>query len=544
MTIAPVPASTSVRNLGDHILRVIAGALPPAGIMRLVVVVGGGLVVLQSSQGLELPKLAYLAMAGIAFVFSCRAILRLQGRPMFAAARPWLIVSLLLFGQIAISLPVSIAQGTPVSAWLRDAATYGLFATAPVFALDAAASMRRGQLLGLTVLIGALGALSFAINWITLRNLASLPIDKFVLPTGSLPGALFLVSLGAAIVDRPRRLPWIVLGGGALGSFIVGGTRSSLVVLVALPVAVLYAGRPFLARSTAASLGIGVVAVAIVVAVQAGFVGASRELAPPIDAGSPPIDAGSPPTMRPALNPDVTVVSRTLDFVAAPGRDGSLQERLTQYRVAWDLFVSSPLLGAGLGHPFVWTRLDGSVKSDFTADTPLVLPAKLGFLGVLWLAFLAFVWLRFVWRLRRTAGVTIPGLAMAGWAGIIVAAAWTGFAIEDKGFSFALMLVLALAFIEVEQGPVPDHGTAPLPLRDDRELVADTAKHEVGRPPARGRDQEQPGPAQQREDSSRTVAVVHRVPLGPHDGEPRFLEPDPDGGWLEARHEVARLLAG
>ena len=35
-----------------------------------------------------------------------------------------------LYRLIAISLPVSIAHGTPISLWLRDAATYGLFAAA------------------------------------------------------------------------------------------------------------------------------------------------------------------------------------------------------------------------------------------------------------------------------------------------------------------------------------------------------------------------------------------------------------------------------
>ena len=528
-------AGTPVRNRADGIRRLIAGALPPPGIMRLLVVVGGGLMVLQSSQGLELPKLAYLAMAGIAFVFSCREILDLRGTAMFAAARSWLVVSLMLLALIAVSLPVAIASGTSLSSWLRDAATYGLFAAAPVFALDAAASMRRGQLLGLTIAIGALGALSFAINWITLRNLADLPFDKFVLPTGSLPGALFLVSLGAAIVDHPHRLAWIVLGGGALGSFIVGGSRSSLVILVALPLVVLYAGRPFVARSIAASVGIGIVAFALVVAIQAGFVGASQEIARP---------DGSSQTLRPAPNPDVTVISRTLDFVAAPGRDGSLQERLAQYRVAWDLFASSPLLGVGIGHPFVWTRLDGSVKNDFTADTPLVLPAKLGIAGVAWVIVLGLVWLQFVQRLRRTAGVTIPGLAMAGWAGIIVAGAWAAFAIEDKGFSFAIMLVLALAFIEVERARSPNRRSAVLTFRDDRELVTDPAEHEIGRAPAGGRGRKEPGPAQQLEDPSRAVTVVHRIPLGPHDRESSLLKPVRNGARLEARDSVARFLAG
>ena len=76
---------------------------------------------------------------------------------MFEAARPWLILSLLLLGLIALSLPVAIAHGTPITTWLRDAATYGLCAAAPVFALDAASSMRWRLVFSLTIVMGFLG---------------------------------------------------------------------------------------------------------------------------------------------------------------------------------------------------------------------------------------------------------------------------------------------------------------------------------------------------------------------------------------------------
>jgi predicted small integral membrane protein len=44
---------------------------------------------------------------------------------------------------------------------------------------------------------------------------------------------------------------------------------------------------------------------------------------------------------------------------------------------------------------------------------------------------------------------------MAGWAVVIVALAWTGIAVEDKGFSFALMLILALGLMDLERAPAP-----------------------------------------------------------------------------------------
>jgi hypothetical protein len=470
-------------------------ALPPASVLRLVVVVVGGLLVLQSTQGLAPPKLIYLAVAGIAFVLSCRAVLNLRGRPMFAAARPWLIASILLFALIVLSLPVAMLHGTPLSAWLRDAATYGLFAAAPIFALDAASSMRFRLLLRLVVVVAGLGAVSFAIYWITLRNLAILPFDQFVLPTASLPTTLFVVSMSAAVVDRRNRLGWIILGGIALGLFLVAGTRSALFLLIALPVVVVLAGRPFLARSVSAALGVGLVAAGFLLAIQTTFLVAGRAVAPPIDVAAPiatpGTDVGSPPgtgqvgatptasgatptasgvtptasavspadrtpVPQQAPNPDANIAQRLQDFLTAPERDGSVRERIAQYGVAWDLFTTSPIVGVGLGHPFTWTRLDGTVYTDFTADTPLILPAKLGILGLAWMVLLAGVWIRFVLLLRRRAGVNIPGLAMAGWAAVLLALLWAGFQLEDKGFSFALMLLLALGFMEIERTPVPD----------------------------------------------------------------------------------------
>ena len=423
-----------------------------------------------------------------------RSIWRLRDRPIFHAARPWLAVSGLLFALIAFSFPVSVAHGTPVAQWLRDAATYGLFAAAPVFALDAATSKRRGLLLGLLVAFASLGALSFAMYWVSLRNLAALPFSQLVLPTGSLPTVLFLVAM---IIDRPRRLGWIILAGATLGLFLVTGTRSALLIVAAIPIMIVMAGRPRFRMAISASIGVGIVAAVFVIAIQAVFVSASRQLPPPIDVSSAPVPSSAssqgaigstnpaassaetrqspdPVTVpRPVPIPDKNLVWRIQDFLSSPLRDGSVQERLTQYGVAWDLFVSSPLVGVGLGHPFPWTRLDGSTRVDFTADTPLVLPAKLGILGLLWLAILAVVWLKFVGRLRRL-GTTIPGLVMGGWAAVLVVLAWTNLSLEDKGFSFALMLVLALGMIELDAMPStsPDSEAS---FRDDRELVSDAA---------------------------------------------------------------------
>jgi len=454
-----------------QVVAAVAGLIPPLGIVRLLVVVEGGLVVLQSSQSLGPAKLGYLALVGVALAFSSRSVWHLRDRPMFKAGLPWLIASLLLGGLIALSLPVALAHGTPITQWLRDAATYGLLAAAPVIALDAAASRRRGLIQAVTVATMGLGALSYAVYWIDARNLAALPFERLLLPTASLPTALFVVSLGAAVIDGPRRLVWVLLGGLTLGVFLIAGSRSALFFFIAMPVAMAVAGRLALVRSAVASAAIGLVATAFVVIVQFSVVGVGGELAPPIDVVPPPSGVpGSspgasptvpPPTPRPTADPDAALIPRIQAFLTSPERDGSLRERVAQYGVAWDLFVTSPVVGVGLGHPFEWTRVDGTIRRDFTADTPLILPAKLGLIGVAWLAFFGVVWIRFLRQLWHAAGATIPGIAMAGWAAIVAVLAWGSFVLEDKGFSYALMLLLAFAFIEFEGEGSIDRSTRP-----------------------------------------------------------------------------------
>jgi hypothetical protein len=278
--------------------------------------------------------------------------------------------------------------------------------------------------------------------------------------------ALFVVSLAAAILDRRRRGAWVIVGGLAFGAFLVTGTRSALFFLVAVPIVAVLAGRARARASGAATVGIAAVAFVFVLLVQTAFAAAGRELAPPVDVVTPPATAspapggssapGSAPpatprpTVRPPPNPDANLVERLRDFLTSPGRDGSIRERVTQYDVAWQLFGSSPLVGVGLGHAFEWTRIDGTVRRDFTADTPLVVPAKLGILGLSWLAAFVAAWVIFVRRHVRILGPTLAALALAGWGGILLALAWSGAAVEDKGFSFALMMLLALAFVEIE----------------------------------------------------------------------------------------------
>jgi len=104
------------------------------------------------------------------------------------------------------------------------------------------------------------------------------------------------------------------------------------------------------------------------------------------------------------------------------------------------------MVGVGPGHPIEWVDVSGFARTGFTADTPIVLPAKFGLLGVaVFLGFAAAyaVTTRRVLQRERSTPVALTLVGYGVWA---VASVPLGFLVEDKGASLALMLLLALTF--------------------------------------------------------------------------------------------------
>jgi hypothetical protein len=106
-----------------------------------------------------------------------------------------------------------------------------------------------------------------------------------------------------------------------------------------------------------------------------------------------------------------------------------------------------------------WVDVSGEPRSAFTADTPLVMPAKFGTLGILVFLGFAGAYGATVWtalQQDRRSGVT---LTLVGFGVLAIVGLPLGFLVEDKGASLALILLLALAFTEgrlrpsVEAGP-------------------------------------------------------------------------------------------
>ena len=391
-------------------------ALVPS--FRLTYVILGGLLVLSSSHTLDAGKVVYFVGAAVSVV---AALARLRGRwstAVDSSMQPLLVASLALSFVLVVSFVVAKHQGTPIVAWLRDAAPYMLLTAVPLFVVDA--SPRREALLQWGfVLSGLLSALSFSVQILSKRQTVHLPVDHLLLPSAMLPIGLYCFATAAAIVRGQIR--WIALAVAVLMLLLVSGSRTYL-VLLAVPLVLLPYQRRFGWRRLAIVLGIGLASlIVLVVAVGALAHVAGGEVE------------------RTAAR------FRTLpQLVLRPSSDLSYRERAEQTNEAWQAFVSHPLFGVGPGHIFKWHAFDGSTVSTFNIDTSLSLAAKFGLIGVAAFSGLALAWVAGVRRMMRAGAGRVSSLALVGYLVATIALLPLAPPFEDKGFSFAWIYLLGL----------------------------------------------------------------------------------------------------
>jgi hypothetical protein len=124
--------------------------------------------------------------------------------------------------------------------------------------------------------------------------------------------------------------------------------------------------------------------------------------------------------------------------------DPSFAERAAVTIVARDVFLGSPLVGGGLGQAFAWTTFAGEEQEAFNIDSPLSVLAKFGVAGLFLLGMIAW---HLVAEVRQKVGQysSLPHGALLGY--LALAGAWLLLLspFEDKGFSFGLTLLVALA---------------------------------------------------------------------------------------------------
>lgn len=432
------------------------------GRLRLAIVLFGGMVALQSSPTFDAAKIGYLAVTALCLIGASIAAWRARDALELRFWRPWIASSVALATLIALSLVIARANGIAITDWARDAAAYALFAAVPIFALDGGAFASRKLLVAMLLVAGLLGGLSLATEWLGRRDILELPFARIAFPSGQLPGMLYLFAMATSFTSGRGSARWPVLAGAILGLFLLTGTRSSLLLLVGTLAMALLAARARIPSTVRIFLLHGVVAVAVVVAFQVA-------LALPVvmRVGQPtpePGSSGATATLTPSVLGDRFGSIFTL--VGNPSSDGSIKERVAQYRAAWALFVSSPIVGVGPGHSIKWIDVSGYPRTGFTADTPLVMPAKFGLLGIL--VFLGPVLaygstVRASLRRDRRSAITLTLVGYGVWTLVSLG---LGFPIEDKGVSLALILLLSLALAERAAHRPPE--ASPEPALDAR----------------------------------------------------------------------------
>jgi hypothetical protein len=404
----------------------------------------GGMVALQSSPRFDAAKIAYLVGTAVCLVGAVVGVWHGRRTSHMRGSALWIAASGALVALLAISFFVARADGTPITDWVRDVASYALFAAIPILALDAQASTPRKLVLAMLMVAGLLGGVSWAVEWLGRRDIVDVPISRVVLPSSYLPGMLYLFAMATALTVRRRSGAWVVLAGVMLGLFLLTGTRSSLLLPIAALAMAAIVGTAQWRLSLRTFIGHALVAVALVLAFQ--FAVAPPDL-PGLEGSS-----DAPGSSRSAATSAPVVVGDRFgslpETIGNPASDASIKERVAQYEAAWLLFLSSPLVGVGPGHSIDWVDVSGYPRAGFTADTPLVMPAKFGLLGIVVFLGVALAYgatLRAALQKERRSRTA---LTLVGFGFLVIVGLPLGFLVEDKGASLALMLLLALAFAE------------------------------------------------------------------------------------------------
>jgi O-Antigen ligase len=409
----PVLALAPLAVLGALLLLVDARA-------RIIFFVFGALLTLQSSGDLNLLKLAYLGGIVVAFVGAILSYSQKRDSLIHGRSMPLLRVSIIFFLLLLLSFVIANTNGVPHAVWLRDAAPYFLFASAPIFALDAQASLSQKTLLVVLVTAGMLATLAFAVAWLERREIADLPLARLALSSFFLPAALFSYSLSAVLHTSQTRMRWLATAASIFALLLATGTRTTLALLAA-PLAVAIGARRYIAVRSMRLLFLMPIflAISLLLAYSAiQLTNASTDI----------------------IGERISILKATGDRAA----DASYGDRVEQANAAWSVFKKNVLFGAGPGTHFEWRETNGDKNSSFVLDTPLTFPAKFGIAGLAAIAALVVGYASFLRSAFRVDHPRVETLALAGYAGVTLIASLLAPPFEDKGFSLGLVLLLAL----------------------------------------------------------------------------------------------------
>jgi O-antigen ligase len=398
-----------------------------SAIARIAAVVLGGMLVLNVSEDLSAIKVGYLLICGIAVAGAAARLRALRDTRAYREARNILHMSFVFGLYVIVEIVLAISSGISPSGSLREGASYLLMACVPLLALDASQSARRRVLAQMFVVVTLAGTASYAVDWITRRDLTALPVTHLSL-AGTLPAAL-VCYLSAGFLTK-RHVAWAVGAGSVLALLLLTGNRTSFLILIG-PLVIAISAR---VRQRPRIFSLLVLGPVVGIVALVGFLQFSD-----------------------LLGIDSTVLSsryRTLLSPSDLAADQSVQIRLAQTRAGWEAFREHPITGTGPGSEFVWTNpLSGLAATYQYIDSPIQFPAKFGMVGVTLLVILFGIYLSFLLRLNR-----IPGVYQSAALGFVASQAALvtfGSPVDEEGFLLGLLLLLALS-LPSEAGAMGD----------------------------------------------------------------------------------------
>jgi hypothetical protein len=283
--------------------------------------------------------------------------------------------------------------------------SYLLLAYVPLFAADAAkAGPKYTHNLAMAAGITAVALFTFA--WISRRGYADLP--NFGLATFLFPAWFFSYITAQALLTH--RLRWNVLAIGVAGALLLTGTRGVALLAVA-PLAMALVPSP---GATRGLIRLGV----ITLVVASGFFLAFQ-----------------------STNTRVPGIER----IVGGDKGASLRERDVARAAVVKKIDQAPVFGSGPGttlYSSVPFSVSNSQRAPSTADTILTTAAKYGWFGLLGFTIVVAAYCLWPLRLERSAAA----LSGVGLLAVTVCHAALASPLEDKGFAFALMAMLALIF--------------------------------------------------------------------------------------------------
>ena len=371
--------------------------------IRAAFVIFGGLVAFQSTAGLSTPKIVYLVGVLLCAAAGLLDLSRSDTRDGLLRAL-WPLAGLVLV-VVGISAVIAQSNGIPFTAWARDTLAYLFLAYVPLFAADVG---RAGPKFthNLAMTAGILAVALFTLAWVSRRGYADVPIlglASFLFPA-------WFFSYVTSLALLTHRFRWNALAVATAVAMLLTGTRGVALLAIA-PLAMALVPSP---GSTRGLLRLG----AITLVVGAGAFLALQ-----------------------STNTSVPGIER----IVTGDRGLSLQERDVARTAVLRKIEQAPVLGSGAGTSLYSAApysVANSGRAPSTADTILTTAAKYGCLGLL--AFLIVItgYCLLPLRFERSPA----GLSGVGFLAVTLCHGALASPLEDKGFAFALMAMLAIIF--------------------------------------------------------------------------------------------------